>query len=168
MVDFNLGLGLVIRPSTPSDAPFFEQLHSSTQDDLRLIDGDRELVESVIEMQFKAQTQGYGAQFPNAMYFVVEKQQQAIGKVTIDFGANEVRVIDIAFIPAARGKGFGEEVLRCLQTAAERVRTPLTLTVASNNPIARNLYLKLGFIVQDRSPPYEFLVWYPASKRAAG
>lgn len=165
MNGMNLGQGLTIRPSKPIDQPFLEQLHHTTRPDLKMIDGEKEFVDSLIQMQFRAQSQGYGNQFPNAMYFIVEKQHERIGKVTVDFGANEVRVIDIAFIPKARNKGFGEEVLRALQQASTKVGTPLTLTVDSNNIAAKKLYLRLGFVVEESSPPYEAMAWYPLSQR---
>jgi ribosomal protein S18 acetylase RimI-like enzyme len=165
MNGLNVGKGLGIRPSRPTDKPFLQQLHNSTRDDLRLIDKEPDYIEGVIQMQYRAQTEGYGAQFPNAMYFVVEKHQEPIGRVVIDFGHNEVRLIDIAFIQQARGKGFGEAVVRGLQQAAAQVRAPMSLSVLSQNRVARNLYMKLGFIVESTSPPYDFMVWYPASNR---
>lgn len=165
MNGMNLGQGLTIRPSKPTDQPFLEQLHNSTRPDLKLIDGEKEFVDSIIQMQFHAQSEGYGNQFPNAMYFIVEKQQERIGKVTIDFGPNEVRVIDIAFIPNARNKGFGEEVLRSLQQASTQVGTPLTLTVHADNTAAKSLYLRLGFVIESSSPPYEAMAWYPSPQK---
>ncbi len=165
MNGLDLGRGLNIRPSKPVDQPFLEQLHDTTRSDLKLIDGDRDFVDGIIQLQFRAQSEGYGSQFPNAMYFVVEKQQERIGKVTIDFGPNEVRLIDIAFIPEARGKGYGEEVLRSLQQAATQVGTPLTLTVQASNVGAKSLYTRLGFVVESAMPPYESMVWYPPSQK---
>ncbi|WP_245921504.1 GNAT family N-acetyltransferase [Bowmanella denitrificans] len=165
MNGMNLGQGLNIRPSKPTDKPFLEQLHNATREDLRYMEGERDYVESIIQMQFRAQTEGYGSQFPNAMYFVVEKQQQPIGKVTLDFGPNEIRIMDIAFVPVARGKGFGEEVMRCLQNAAAQVGVPLTLSVLSTNTQAKKLYLKLGFSVQNITPPYEFMAWVPEARK---
>ncbi|GLQ30243.1 GNAT family N-acetyltransferase [Litoribrevibacter albus] len=161
----NLSKGLGIRPSTPSDKPFLEKLHNSTRDDLKMIDGEKDFVESFIQMQYQVQTEGYGDKFPNAMYFIVEKLQEPIGKVTIDFGQNEIRLVDIAFIPLARGKGYGEAVLSCLQQAAAQAGAPLTLSVFSGNVFAKNLYLKMGFVVEQVTPPYEFLVWYPKPAR---
>jgi ribosomal protein S18 acetylase RimI-like enzyme len=160
-----VGANLQIRPSNASDKIFLEQLHNSTRDDLKLIDGEKDFVDSIIEMQYRAQTEGYGSKFPNAMYFVIEKQHERIGKVTIDFGPNEVRLIDIAFIPEARGKGFGPEVIAGLQKAAEQVSTPLTLSVLSHNLAAKSLYLKMGFVVENVTPPYEFMAWYPTLRK---
>jgi ribosomal protein S18 acetylase RimI-like enzyme len=161
MRQFQPPKGLHIRPSTPADKPFLEKLHRSVREDLQWISGDRELVESIIEMQFVAQTQGYGSQFPNALYFIIEKHHQPIGKATVDFGVNEVRLVDIAFVPEARGHGFGPAIIQSFQTAAAQTGAPMTLTVDSHNVSAKNVYLQLGFQTESVTPPYEFMVWYP-------
>lgn len=90
--------------------------------------GEQDYIESIVEMQFKAQTQGYGDQFPNAMYFIIEKHHEPIGKAH-----NEVRLIDIAFIPQARGQGVGKTVVQSFQSAAAQCGVPLVLTVEQHN-----------------------------------
>lgn len=155
--------GLGMRPARPSDQVFIASLYRSTRDDLRLADAEQDFIEELIGMQQQAQTVGYGTAFPNAMYFIVEKHHQALGRVAVDFGHNEVRLLDIAFIPEARGKGYGEAVIRGLQQAASQTRAPLVLTVARNNPAAQKLYLRLGFKVEESNHTHDRMVWYPAS-----
>ncbi|MCE9685544.1 GNAT family N-acetyltransferase [Shewanella sp. AS16] len=165
MRKLNLPDGLHIRPSRPSDRPFLEQLHHATREDLQLIQGEKELIESVIEMQFKAQNQGYGDQFPNAMYFIIEKHHEAIGKATLDFGHNEIRLLDIAFLPQARRHGFGKAIIQSFQMAATQACAPLSLTVLKDNLAAQRLYLSLGFRVDSFQEPYYFMAWYPPTQR---
>ena len=153
--------GLVLRPSNASDKPFIESLFASTREELRLIDGERDFVESIIEMQYRAQTEGYGSQFPNAMYFVVEKLGERIGRITIDFTGDVVHIVDIAFIPAARGRGYGTSLLGGIQQSAAQIRAPVLLSVLRSNLSARNLYLKMGFGPYDATDMYERLIWYP-------
>lgn len=162
MSHFSIPDGLNIRPSKPSDAAFIRRLHSEVRQDLQHINADQDFIESIVDMQFKAQTEGYGEKFPNAMYFIIEKHHQPIGKVTIDFGVNEVRIIDIGFITQARGHGFGAAIIQSFQHAAADSCTPLTLTVEQSNFVAKALYLRLGFVSESVSPPYEFMIWYPA------
>ena len=83
MQKLNIPDGLHVRPSTASDKPFLEKLRHSTRQDLQIIGGEQDYIESIVEMQFKAQTQGYGDQFPNAMYFIIEKHHEPIGKAII-------------------------------------------------------------------------------------
>jgi ribosomal protein S18 acetylase RimI-like enzyme len=157
--------GLYIRPSRPSDKVFLEQLFHSTRNDLQLIDGEQDFIESIIEMQFRAQIQGYGDQFPNAMYFIIEKHHEAIGKATLDFGSNEVRLIDLALLPKARGLGFGQAVIQSFQMAAAQVGAPMVLTVEQGNIGAKQLYLRLGFQTESINSPYELMSWYPQTHR---
>lgn len=161
MADIPLPPGLYLRPQRDSDRVFLATLFDSTREALRLVDAEREFIEDLIEMQFRAQREGYGAQFPNAMYYIIEWQHQAVGRVAVDFGPNEIRVIDIALIPAARGRGHGADVIRALQVAANKVRTPLTLTVLLSNLLATQLYAKLGFCVDSQTQTHALLIWYP-------
>lgn len=153
--------GLSLRPMGTSDKTFVESLYRSTRDDLRLIDAEDDFVEGLIEMQQQAQTQGYGDMFPNAMYFVAEYHNERIGRVVLDFGQNEIRLVDIALVPAARGKGYGSQILHAVQLAAGKVMAPVVLTVRADYLPAKQLYARLGFVVEEAQIPYERMVWYP-------
>lgn len=159
--------GLVVRPSRASDGAFLQMLYHSARPDLQLIDGEREQVEAVIGQQFQIQEQGLGDHFPNAMHYVVEKLGTLIGALVTDFGHNEIRVLYLAFIPAARGKGYGRIVLQGVQQAAEQIRCPVATVVWANNPHARQHYLALGFQVEERDVAAERLVWYPGQNASA-
>jgi ribosomal protein S18 acetylase RimI-like enzyme len=158
--------GLALRPVRASDSGFIESLYRSTRGDLRLIDADKDFVEGLIDQQFKAQCVGYGEAYPDAMHFIVEKQHESVGRLILNFGHNEVRVVDIAFVEKARGKGFGQAVLRGLQLAASSVGAPLVLSVHPANLRAKRLYAGLGFRVEQSTPLAERMAWYPASVHA--
>ncbi len=160
--------GLSLRPMAAADKSFVESLYRSTRDDLRLLDAEDDFIEGLIEMQQYAQTQGYGDMFPNAMYFVAEYHNERIGRVVLDFGQTEIRVVDIALIPAARGKGYGSQMLQAVQLAAARVMAPVTLTVRADHLPAKQLYSRLGFIVEEAQVPYERMIWYPSASSSFG
>ncbi|MPQ71019.1 MULTISPECIES: GNAT family N-acetyltransferase [Pseudomonas] len=153
--------GLSMRPSRPTDGPFLQSLYKSARPELQWIDADPEVVEQVVAQQFQVQEHGIGEHFPDAMHYVVEKLDIPIGVLSADFGPNEIRVLYLAFIPAARGKGFGRSVLQGVQKAAEQVRCPVATVVWASNPQARQHYLALGFRVEESSPGAERLIWYP-------
>ncbi|MGY2400341.1 GNAT family N-acetyltransferase [Pseudomonas sp. SDO5271_S396] len=157
-----LAQGLVVRPSRDSDKPFLQALYHSARADLQWIDGERALVEEVIAQQFQVQEKGMDEHFPGALHYVIEKLGTAIGALSADFGANEIRVLYLAFIPAARGKGFGRAVLQGVQQAAAQVQCPVATVVWASNPHARQHYLALGFQVQEQTPAAQRLVWYPS------
>lgn len=164
MQAFNLPHGLGIRPSRPADEPFLERLYQSTRNDLQMVDAEQGFIDVLIEQQQHAQEVGYGATHPNAMYFIIEKLDESIGRVVIDFGSNEVHMLDIAFIEVARGKGFGEGVIQALQYAAAASKAPMTLSVNPMNFHAKRLYLKLGFQVEVSTPTSERMIWYPTNQ----
>lgn len=153
--------GLSLRPMSAADNAFNESLYRSTRDDLRLLDAEEDFIEALIDSQRQAQTQGYGDMFPNAMYFVAEHHNERIGRVVLDFGQNEIRVVDIALIPAARGKGYGSQVLQAVQLVAGKVMAPVALSVRFDHLRAKQLYRRLGFVVEEAQIPYERMVWYP-------
>jgi ribosomal protein S18 acetylase RimI-like enzyme len=153
--------GLVVRPSLASDGPFLQRLYQSARPDLQWIDDSVEVVEQVVAQQFQVQEQGLGENFPNAMHYVVEKLGTAIGALSTDFGANEIRVLYLAFIPAARGQGYGRAVLQGVQKAAQQIRCPVATVVWASNPHALGHYLALGFAVQEYNVAAKRLVWYP-------
>ncbi|WP_321491906.1 GNAT family N-acetyltransferase [uncultured Desulfobacter sp.] len=150
-----------MRPANPNDSIFIEELFRSTRNALRLGDNDPEYVEEIIGHQFNYQTLGYGAKYPNALTFIIEHHRERIGRTVVDFGHNSVHLLDIAFIPIARGKGFGKTVLQSLQEAAKKICVPMTLVVDQSNATARHLYLGLGFVVESVQPPSELMIWYP-------
>ncbi len=153
--------GLVVRPSRATDGPFLQSLYQTALPDLQWIDGEPEHVQQVVAQQFQVQEQGMGDNYPDAMHYVVEKLGTAIGALSTDFGANEIRVLYLAFIPQARGQGFGRAVLQGVQKAAQQIRCPVATVVWTSNPHARRHYLALGFAVEERNPAAERLVWYP-------
>lgn len=153
--------GLVVRPSRASDGPFLQSLYQTARPDLQWIDGEQEQVQQVVAQQFQVQELGMGDNYPNAMHYVVEKLGSAIGALSTDFGANEIRVLYLAFIPKARGQGFGRAVLQGVQKAAQQIRCPVATVVWTSNPHARRHYLALGFAVEESNPAAERLVWYP-------
>ena len=160
--------GLSLRPMGTSDNAFVESLYRSTRDDLRMLDAEEEFIEEFIDFQQHAQTEGYGDMFPNAMYFIAEHHNERIGRVVLDFGQTEIRVVDIALIPAVRGKGYGGQVLQAVQIAAGKLMAPVTLSVRFDNLHAKQLYARLGFVVEDAQIPYERMVWYPPASGIYG
>lgn len=160
---FNLPDGLSLRLAQSSDNAFLESLYHSTRDDLRLIDAEDDFIEDLITKQHNIQTQGNATHYPNAYHFVVEKLGDRIGRVIVDFGHNEIKILGIAFITVARGKGYGSGVLQGLQQAAAKTGAPLVLEAMHNHPKVKLLYTKLGFVVEQTNAIADRMVWYPSA-----
>tara|TARA_R110002020_G_scaffold162175_2_gene347644 strand:- start:65 stop:580 length:516 start_codon:yes stop_codon:yes gene_type:complete len=157
----HLNDGLQLRPSRDSDHLFLEALYRDIRQDLQLALADQDMIEALLEMQIKAQAVGYGTAYPNALYYIVEKQGERIGRVTVDFGANEVHILDLALIKGARNKGYGAVVLRAVQSAGAQVMSPVSLSVDPFNVYAKQLYRQLGFRFEGLMGAVERWVWYP-------
>ncbi len=156
-----LPAGMSMRAARQSDKGFIESLFNSTRDDLRLIDAETDFIEELIDMQYHAQTVGYGEMYPNAMYYIVEMRQERVGRVIVDFGTDYVDIVDISFIRPARGKGYVSGVIQALQMAAMKVHAPLYATIGLTNPALYNTYISLGFMAQSAKGMAECLVWFP-------
>jgi ribosomal protein S18 acetylase RimI-like enzyme len=82
------------------------------------------------------------------------------GRLWLDEGDDRLHILDIALLPAWRGRGLGT---RCLQALAEAAgQRPLSIHVEIHNP-ARRLYERLGFVAEG-----EPLGLYQAMARPAG
>jgi ribosomal protein S18 acetylase RimI-like enzyme len=154
---------LSLRPAQPDDSDFLEALYSSTRDDLRQINAEHGFIAELIKTQHALQIQGNAAHYPNALQLVVEKLGEPVGRVIVDFGPNEIKILNIAFIIEERGKGYGSGILRGLQQAAANAQVPLVLGVMRSNLKAKQLYLRLGFSVEQIGPIEDRMVWHPGT-----
>jgi ribosomal protein S18 acetylase RimI-like enzyme len=139
--------GLAARDAAEADQDFLARLYASTRTDLHGDGADPAFVASLIGMQQRLQARAYAAAYPAARYLVLSEHGQPVGRIVVDTGAAEVRLVDIALLPEARGRGLGTRVLRGLQGFAAAHELPLSLRVHSSNPAAARLYLALGFVV---------------------
>jgi ribosomal-protein-alanine N-acetyltransferase len=81
--------------------------------------------------------------------------KQVIGYAGMWIIVDEAHVTNIAMLPAFRGRGLGEELLKSLMLAAKaRGAGSMTLEVRRSNHIAQSLYTKLGFTKRGVRPKY--------------
>jgi ribosomal protein S18 acetylase RimI-like enzyme len=117
-----------------------------------------------LAMQFDAQDRDYRGRFPGARFDVVEQDGAPIGRLIVERGADEIRVLDIALLPEHRGAGAGSALLRELQAEAAARSQRVAIHVERANP-ARRLYERLGFRVEaDEDAIYLFMVWRPEAQ----
>lgn len=103
-------------------------------------------LDQVITQQFRSQTIGYAAQFPNAISSIVMLRTSAIGRLLLHCANEHWHVIDIALVPDECGRGLGTEIVDALEASArQRGVGVLTLSVLASNLAARRFYLRRGF-----------------------
>jgi ribosomal protein S18 acetylase RimI-like enzyme len=150
---------VTLRPATPADTPVMLAVYASTRsDELKLTDWDDTRKQEFIRQQFEAQDAYYRANYVNASYDLIVVDGKPAGRLFAARWPDEIRIMDIALLPAFQRRGAGSRLLRKLQTEAGASGLALRIHVERFNP-ALALYAKLGFrMVEDRGV-YLFLEW---------
>jgi ribosomal protein S18 acetylase RimI-like enzyme len=134
-----------LRPEGPADGPFLLEVYASTRkEELDAVGWPAAAREAFVRMQFSAQQQGYRAAFPGAEFSVILSSGQPVGRVVINRAEDEFRVVDIALLPAHRGRGIGTALMRELMGEAAIANKPVRLSVIKGQR-AFQLYKRLGF-----------------------
>jgi len=151
------------RPVAESDRDFLLALYASTRaHEMQLVPWTPEDKAAFLEMQFRAQDQFYRQNYPEARYDVLEIDGQPAGRLYVDSRSEEIRIIDIAIVPAQQSRGIGTQLLRELQDAAAASGRAVTIHVDLDNRALR-FYERLGFRGVEQRGGYLFMQW-----RAAG
>jgi ribosomal protein S18 acetylase RimI-like enzyme len=153
---------ITLRPVTSGDAAFLCDVYSSTRtEELAQVPWSDEQKAAFLRMQFDAQDRYYHEQYPNGAYDVILVEGQPAGRLYVNRGPDEFRIIDIAMLPAYRNRRIGTHLVGALQAEAALARKPLRIHVERFNPAMR-LYERLGFRpIADRGV-YLFLEWRSA------
>lgn len=142
--------------------PFLQTLYASTRaDEMALLPHWTEAEKAAfLQQQFRAQHTYYQAQFAQAQFELLLQEERPIGRRYIDRRTDEIRLIDIALLPAYRGQGLGSRLMEELLDEARQRRLPIRIHVEQYNPALR-LYQRLGFrLLADRGV-YYFMEWTP-------
>lgn len=137
-----------LRPITEADLPVLYDIYASTRaEELALVpDWSEAHKAAFLQQQFNAQHQYYQEHYQGATFQLIEYDAKPIGRFYIhwNFAPNEIRIMDIALLPAFRGKGIGTNILQHVFEKASEQKQSVTIHVEYNNPALR-LYQRLGF-----------------------
>lgn len=150
-----------MRPAEAGDLAFMQQLYASTRSaDVRM--GGCDLAtESLLQgVQFKAQQSWFESQYPNADLAVIMDRERPVGRLFVDYGPGELRILDICLLPEYRNRGIGLGLLRSLQAQGERLRLPVRMNVALGSPALR-LLQRCGFEILAVDGIYNLMEWVP-------
>jgi ribosomal protein S18 acetylase RimI-like enzyme len=138
-----------LRVATPADEAWQLAIYASTRaDELALTGWPPEQCERFVAMQHRAQQQHYRQHFPRAVcQLILVGEGEVAGRLWVDRCPDEVHVLDIALLPAWRGRGIGTRCLQTLAREADARHQALGIHVEIHNP-ARRLYERLGFVAE--------------------
>lgn len=149
---------VALRPELPGDERFLYEVYASTrEEELALTNWDAPMRRAFLEQQFKAMCVGYRSMFPDAAFSIVEVNGRPVGRMVVDSGPEEIRVVDLALIPAERNQGTGTRLMRQVCAAAKK---PVRLCVLKQNRALR-WYARLGFTPFGEQGIYDELEWHP-------
>jgi ribosomal protein S18 acetylase RimI-like enzyme len=148
-----------LRRAKDEDVEFLRILYASTREEELAVTGwSEEQTREFCRMQFEAQSAHYREHYPAADYAVIECEGANVGRLYVNRGEREIRIMDLALLPEWRGKGIGTFLLHELQAEASSRVVPLSIHVERFNPALR-LYERLGFrAIEDRGV-YFLLSW---------
>jgi ribosomal protein S18 acetylase RimI-like enzyme len=154
--------GLSFRPAAESDLPFLARVYASTRlEELAPVSWSEAQKAAFLDSQFHAQHTHYRQNYPAALWLVIMRAGEAIGRVYLDRWAREHRLIDIALLPEHRGRGYGTALLCDLIAEAGAAGKALSIHVEKTNP-ALTLYRRLGFKAVGEHGIYDLLQVHPA------
>ena len=133
------------REAGAGDEAFLEALFAASREDLQWVQGDAAFVQQLVRMQRQAQEMGVRQNYPQALRLVIEREGEPVAHAIVNIGEQEVRLVDIAVLPAARRAGIARAALACLQQEGAARGLPGGLMVGRANAPACALYASLGF-----------------------
>jgi GNAT superfamily N-acetyltransferase len=143
------------------DLPFVAAVYASTRtEELAPTGWPEEMKLAFLAQQHQAQHYHYQTYYPGAEWLIVEKDGAAVGRIYLDEGESEIRLIDIALLPTHRGAGIGGAMIGDLLEWAAASGKSISLHVEPNNKV-RAYYLRLGFVLTGIAGAYEAMLWRP-------
>jgi ribosomal protein S18 acetylase RimI-like enzyme len=154
---------ITFRPIRPEDGEFLYRLYASTrEEELAQTDWGAEQKEAFLRQQFAAQHHHYQTYYPEASFDLIVEGGRPVGRLYVSRWEREIRMVDIALAPEARGRGLGTALVRDLLAEGERAGKPVTIHVEMYNPALR-LYERLGFRRIGERGPYFLMEWRPGA-----
>ena len=130
---------------TSSDESFLAELYASTRaEEMVLVPWSGEQKQVFLRMQFEAQDRYYRERYPNASFDLIKINDCPVGRLYLAELADEIRIIDLAFLPAHFDAGVFVSLIEEILQKGAQVRKPVRLYLEFNNP-QTEIFVRLGF-----------------------
>jgi len=154
---------LRLRPVVSEDMDLLERIYASTRaEELAQTGWDAAQVAVFLRFQFQAQHHHYRTHYANAEFLVVERSGEAAGRLYLHWRPQELRIVDIALLPAHRAAGAGGALIGALMDLARQRGIAVSIHVEKNNR-AMGLYRRLGFCRIGEHGVYDLMEWRPGT-----
>ena len=156
---------IVLRPAADDDRALLLRIYASTRErELALVPWSDDQKLAFVTQQFEAQDPHYRTAYADGVSFdVVLVDGEPAGRLYVARMPGELRIVDVALLPEARGDGVGTRLLQRLLDAAAAEERTVTIHVEPTNP-ARRLYERLGFELESEGDIYLFMRARPSGR----
>ena len=151
---------MTLRTVVDDDAEFVRAVYASTREaELAHTDWPEAVRAEFVRSQEAAQRADYERRFPNSEHSVIQDEGEDVGRIWVDRGPVEIRLLDIALLGSHRNRGIGATLVKELISEAQATGTPLRHTVFAGNEAALRFYSRLGFEVIEDLGVYLAMEW---------
>jgi len=152
---------LALRPVVAEDTQLLYRIYASTrEEELAQVEWGAGQKDAFLQMQFQAQQRHYQQHYAAAQFQVILLDGQPAGRLYLERGASEIRIVDIALLPEYRNRGVGSALLGKILAEGQRCGLPVAIHVECFNPALR-LYERLGFHKAEDRGVYYFMQKLP-------
>ncbi len=152
------------RPVGAGDREFLAGLYASTRaDELAVTGWADEVKAAFLRQQFEAQDHHYRTYFQDASFEILESGGEPVGRFYVVRWAHEIRLVDIALLPAAQRRGIGSQLLGELVAEGRASGRKVSCHVEVFNQ-ALELYRRVGFMPAGEQGPYLLMEWAPVGQ----
>lgn len=152
---------VTLRALGHDDEPFLIGLYASTRPaELAALAATPDVAAAFARSQATLQQRAYVEAYPGASFDLVIVDGRPAGRLYVDRAAGEIRLIEIALLPAFRGVGIGTHLVGELVAEASTRGVPVVLHVDVANP-AQRLYRRLGFVAAAPGEVHIPMRWDP-------
>ena len=141
----------------PETLDFLRRLYKSTRyEEMSGCGWPEHQIETFLTQQFQFQHRDYTARYQNGHFYLIHYREKRCGRIYLNHGESEVRVVDIALLPEFRDKGIGTALFTVLIAEAKKLNLPITLHVEVFNRCQR-LYQRLRFVAESSNGIHTFM-----------
>lgn len=154
---------ITLRPERPEDEAFLYSVYASARgEELDRTGWDQSTREAFLRSQFAAMRKGYATAFPQAQFAIILVDHQPAGRLVVNRAEHEIRIVDMALLPAHRNRGVGTAIMKGLFAETAKAGKRLRLRVLKHSAAVR-LYQRLGFRPLEDEEVYYHMEWSQTS-----
>ena len=157
-------LDLWLRLAVESDSQFLGRLYASTREkELTYLPWSITQKHTFLNSQFFAREAYYQANYPQAEDSIICYENHTIGRLYVNQGDLEIRIIDFSLVAEYRNRGMGLSLMLDLQRQAVEAGKKLAGSIDRTNR-AITFWKRLGFKITEGDELYLPMVWDPHQK----